>query len=282
MKTSIGIMAYNEEANIGRLLSRLVKEPLINEIWVIADGCTDGTVMIVNKLIRTHNIRLMTRPRRLGKADAVNMFIKWAKGDILILESADTLPSQFCFKYLLEPFADASVGMVGAHPMPVNSKATMMGKVAHLLWEAHHYSALVHPKAGEVCAFRNEIEGIDPATPVDEAYVEREITRKGYRVVYAPKAVILNKGAETVEDFMSQRQRIYHGHLLLRQAGYEVPTMSTRNAIAATLRAAGGRLDTWLYTAWLEWKARRKAQHKFYVDGYKPTVWDMANTTKEL
>ena len=32
MRVSIGIMAYNEAGNIGRLLKRLIAEPLIAEI----------------------------------------------------------------------------------------------------------------------------------------------------------------------------------------------------------------------------------------------------------
>ena len=49
---SIGIMAYNEEANIGRLLSSLLDQNLtqanLTEIFVVASGCTDRTEKIVD------------------------------------------------------------------------------------------------------------------------------------------------------------------------------------------------------------------------------------------
>lgn len=279
MKVSIGICAYNEEANIGKLLPRLDREPLVDEVIVVASGCTDRTVEIALSFPRA---KTLVQRRREGKASAVNLFIKEARGDILILESADTLPSQFCFKHLLEPFSDGTVGMVGAHPVPVNSKNTMMGRMAHLLWEVHHQSALVHAKAGEVCAFRNVIGGIDPATPVDEASIEYEIVKQGYRVVYAPGAIVFNKGPETVEDFIRQRKRIYHGHLMLRQIGYEVPTMSYRNLTRAVLRATGKHYRTLATTVYLEMLARRQANQAFALDGYKPTVWEVSKTTKEV
>lgn len=280
MRISVGICAHNEAKNIGRLLRRLVSEPL-EEIIVVASGCTDATVQITREF-ESSGVRTCVQEKREGKASAVNLFIKEAQGDILVLESADTIPSQFCFKYLMEPFADKTVGMVGAHPVPVNSRRSMMGRIAHLLWEVHHQSALIHPKAGEVCAFRNVVKMISPETPVDEAYIEREIVQQGYRVVYAPRAVVFNKGAETIKDFMRQRQRIYHGHLLLKRLGYEVPTMSLRNLALATMMAAGKHYRTLAAATLLELKARRDAERLFSVDGYKPTIWEMADTTKEV
>lgn len=279
MKVSIGICTYNEEANIGKLLGRLAREPLLDEIIVVASGCTDRTVEIVASFPK---VKVIMQAKREGKASAVNWFIGQATGNILILESADTLPSNFCFKHLLKPFEDTSVGMVGAHPIPVNSKRTLTGKMAHLLWEVHHQSALANPKAGEVCAFRNVVKSIDPKTPVDEASIEQEIVKQGYRVVYEPKAVVFNKGAETIADFMRQRKRIYHGHLALRQLGYAVPTMSYRNLARAMLKATGKHYRTLAVTVSLELLARRQAGQAFNLDSYQPTVWEISKTTKEV
>ena len=48
---SIGIMAYNEEANIARTLQSVLEQtgPIvrIQEVIVVASGCTDRTVTIV-------------------------------------------------------------------------------------------------------------------------------------------------------------------------------------------------------------------------------------------
>ncbi len=51
LSISIGIMAYNEEANIGRLLQSVFDQRCVNghieEIVVVASGCTDNTEDIV-------------------------------------------------------------------------------------------------------------------------------------------------------------------------------------------------------------------------------------------
>ncbi len=48
---SMGIMAHNEEANIGRLLEAVIsqtfREVALTEIVVVASGCTDDTEAIV-------------------------------------------------------------------------------------------------------------------------------------------------------------------------------------------------------------------------------------------
>ena len=95
---SIGIMAYNEEANIGRLLDTLLKEApggfFIGEIIVVSSGSTDSTETIVRKFAdRDPRVIPLIQKKREGKASAVNCFLARAAGDLLILESADTVPA---------------------------------------------------------------------------------------------------------------------------------------------------------------------------------------------
>jgi len=68
---SIGICAYNEEKNIGRLLDRLLKEKklyTLKEIIVVASGCTDGTEGIVKQYTsKCEKINLIVERGRKGK-----------------------------------------------------------------------------------------------------------------------------------------------------------------------------------------------------------------------
>ncbi|MGD0458493.1 MAG: glycosyltransferase [Terriglobia bacterium] len=93
---SIGIMAYNEEANIGRMLEALVSQRTakvtLTEIVVVASGCTDCTEPIVQDwATREQRIRLMVQPRREGKASAINQFLPQARERIVVLCGADLL-----------------------------------------------------------------------------------------------------------------------------------------------------------------------------------------------
>ncbi|MBP6015984.1 MAG: glycosyltransferase [Candidatus Promineofilum sp.] len=290
IRCSLGIMAHNEEANIGRLLARVRASSFqrveIAEILVIASGCTDGTEDIVREAaISDGRIRLLSQPTRQGKASAMNVFINEARCEVLVLSSADLLPAEEAIERLLRPFADPEIGMTASRPIPVNDPATFMGFAAHLLWNLHHEMNLRGFKAGEMIAFRKVFERIPPHTAVDEASVEPLVRGQGYAVRYVPDAVVFNKGPETVEDFLRQRRRIYAGHLEMKnQLGYAVSTMSGTKIAGLLLRNMDWRPKQ------LWWTARVVALEVYgrylgrqdYKAHRSHTIWEIAETTKEL
>src|SRR5690242_8034531 len=127
--------------------------------------------------------------------------------------------------------------MVGGRPVPVNNPATFMGHTVHLLWRLHDRLARIHPKLGEVIAFRNIISGIPSASAVNEISIQELISQLGYKLLYEPDYIVYNTGPLTVGDFLKQRRRIYAGHLRVRdQQNYEASTMNV-GAIARQLIA---------------------------------------------
>src|SRR5690349_10962398 len=77
---SVGIMAYNEAANIAKAIESVIGQSLatatIREVIVVASGCTDNTVAVVSELMRHEDrIRLIVQERREGKAAAINLFL---------------------------------------------------------------------------------------------------------------------------------------------------------------------------------------------------------------
>jgi biofilm PGA synthesis N-glycosyltransferase PgaC len=287
---SLGIMAHNEAANIGRLLARVgasrLDQVAVAEIIVVASGCTDDTEAIVREAAAADpRIRLISQPTREGKASAMNLFLRDAACDVLILSSADLLPSEDAIERLVSPFADPEIGMTACRPEPLNDPATFMGFAAHLLWDLHHQMNLEGFKAGEMIAFRKVFARIPPHTAVDEASVEPLIRGQGYGVRYVPDAVVYNKGPETVDDFLRQRRRIYAGHLEMQAAlGYSVSTMSGGKIAGLLLRNLDWRPKQLFWTARvvaLEVYGRYLGRQD-YRARRSHTVWEIAATTKEL
>lgn len=290
IQCSVGIMAHNEEANIGRLLERLAQQRLaqveIIEIIVVASGCTDGTEAIVRDAsLADPRIVLLAQPQREGKASAMNLFLRHAAAPVLVLSSADLLPTPDTIELLVAPFADPEIGMTASHPVPVNDPEQFMGFAAHLLWDLHHEMNLVGFKAGELIAFRRVFERIPPFTAVDEASVEPLIRGQGYQVRYVADAIVYNKGPETTDDFLRQRRRIFAGHLEMQeQLGYSVSTMSGLTILGLLLRNLDWRPKQFVWT----WRvvalevAGRWLGRRDYKNRRSHTVWEMATTTKEL
>jgi cellulose synthase/poly-beta-1,6-N-acetylglucosamine synthase-like glycosyltransferase len=239
---SVGIMAHNEEANIGQAIRAVLEQQgpsvHIKEVIVVASGCTDRTVPTVAEIaLREPRLRLCIQEKREGKASAINLFLKEAVSPVVVLIGADVIPEVSALEYLCAPFKDPKIGMVGGRPVPVNDPATFMGHAVHLLWRLHDRLARVHPKLGEVIAFRNVITGIPTDSPVDEISIQALISQLDYQLIYEPACIVYNKGPLTIRDFLKQRRRIHAGHLRVRdQQNYEASTMNV-GAIARQLIA---------------------------------------------
>jgi|SRR5215211_707571 len=287
---SVGIMAYNEEANIADAIGAILEQELaaghIAELIVVASGCGDRTVPIVSD-IACHDprVRLIEQKRREGKASAINLFIAAATSPVLLMVSADVLVEDGTIDALLRHFEDPGVGMAGGHPIPVNPETTFLGHAVHLQWRLHDRIARESPKLGEIVAFRNVVPSIPTDTAVDEISIQAVVTQLGYRLVYEPQAIVYNRGPTTVRDFLRQRRRIHAGHLrIVEQQGYAASTMSSTRVVRALLSSGSltrPRSLMWsIGTVGLEVAARTLGHYD--VERRRPQhVWEIAATTKE-
>jgi biofilm PGA synthesis N-glycosyltransferase PgaC len=290
---SVGIMAYNEEANIARTLRALLVQTgpsvVVQEVIVVASGCTDRTVpLVVEMASGDPRITLYVQEKREGKASAINLFLKKARSSLVILLGADVIPAEGALEYLCAPFHDPAIGMVGGRPVPVNDPTTFMGHTVHLLWQLHDRLARLQPKLGEIIAFRRVIEGISANSPVDEVSIQALIEQLGYQLMYCPECVIYNKGPQTVRDFLKQRRRIYAGHLkVLKQQHYAASTMRILPILRQLLACRHFTLSTprqavWTLCAVLLEGYARLLGHYDYWRGREHAIWQTVASTKEL
>jgi biofilm PGA synthesis N-glycosyltransferase PgaC len=288
---SIGIMAYNEGSNIGRMLDALIKQELaactIKEICVVASGCTDNTEAIVREFMATEKrIKLFIQEKREGKAAAINVFLSKANADVFVLAGGDTILGPQALDRLVCPFMDTQIGMTGGHPIPVNSDSTFAGFTVRLLWSLHHRISLEHPKMGELVAFRNIVKKIPADTAVDEASIEVLITRAGLKLKYVGDALVYNKGPETVRELLNQRRRIAAGHLSVRvKQGHSVSTTSLRNvfkALAAEMQWKPKAIARTAGAVLIEGTAKILGYYDHYVRKRNPYVWDVIPSTKKI
>ena len=189
LECSVGIMAYNEEANIAQALDSILGQDLtvgrIAEVIVVASGCEDRTAEIVSEVAaHDRRVRLIEQARREGKASAINLFLAAARARVLLMVSADVIVEDGTIDSLLRHFSDPTVGMVGGHPIPVNSETSFLGHAVHLQWRLHDRIAQHSPKLGEIVAFRNVVPSIPLDTAVDEISIQALVTQLQYRLVY--------------------------------------------------------------------------------------------------
>lgn len=84
-KVSVIIAAKNEGPRIGAVLDVLVKHPLVDEVIVMCNDCTDDTANVA----RSYNIRVYEDPQAIGKTMAIKKGLSLAKKDTIFLIDAD-------------------------------------------------------------------------------------------------------------------------------------------------------------------------------------------------
>jgi cellulose synthase/poly-beta-1,6-N-acetylglucosamine synthase-like glycosyltransferase len=290
---TIGIAAYNEAANIGRLLDRLLScppsGPAPARVLVVASGCTDRTEDIVREFSRRDGrIELISQPRRTGKASAVNLIISRAGCRLLVLMSADILPEPEALARLVRPFEDPRVGATAGRVIPGNRPDSFMGFYVSLFWRLHHRIAMQSFKAGEAVAFRRVFESIPADTATDETWIVQLVREKGLECRYVPEAVFHNRGPDNIGDFLKVRKRhlIGYYHLLKLRPDWRLPdTMDNRKVLGLLWQERPASAKDWLFilgAVLLEAWARALARCEFHLGGKNPFIWETARSTKSL
>jgi len=226
---SIGIPVYNEENNIEKLIESILSQSENSslEIIFILSGCTDRSEQLLRGYMKKDDrISLYVQERREGKSSAINLFLRMAKGDVMVITSSDVILEKECLRKLLLPLLDPKIAMVGVRPLPVRNSNGLVYSLNKLLWQLHHELCLRSPKLGETVAFRKVFDSIPGDCVVDELYIEAMIKSKGYELCYKEDAVVYNFCPVTLKDLFLQRTRIFWGHIdIKRKYGYKAASM---------------------------------------------------------
>jgi len=293
LSVSVCVCAYNEEKNIERALRSVFSQRTdgfeISEVIVISSGSTDGTDDVVVKLADEFPLlRLIRQETRVGKNSAVNEFLDSKKeGTISVLLNSDNiLRDDLSLFHLISPFNNEKVGMTGGHPIPTNDKKDRMGFASHMIWTMHHHVAMKVPKIGELVAFRDPGIRLPTTMQSDEDLIKMELEKNGYVSVYAPDAIVLNRGPETVEDFIKQRTRVNIGEEHMRKKfGYSVSTWNKKllfRALLGSVKDLGFHPIKMTFAIRLEMKARRAAKSHVSDDKEDMNVWSRVDSTKDV
>ncbi|MEA2901550.1 MAG: poly-beta,6-N-acetyl-D-glucosamine synthase [Actinomycetota bacterium] len=284
------IPTHNDGGTIEPLLRRVLSEPGVGDVVVVASGCDDDTVSLVSEAAAGDSrVQLFVEAERSGKAAAINFGMEQRlRLPYVVIISGDVLPEPGAVSLLVDALAQPAVGLAGGRPVPDNPPSTAMGHASHLLWRLHHRVALQQPKLGEMIAIRAEAIVSLPRTSVDEACFQSLLETAGWKSRYVPEALVGNRGPCTVRDFVRQRRQIHTGHLWLRhREHYSVPSLRLGlilrefwHDLATEPRALRPRpLALTAGTVALEASARLLARLD-YLKGRENVVWAMVKSTK--
>ena len=234
LRLTVGICAYNEEKNIGHLLTSILVEqhlPLDAEVLVVCSGCTDNTVKIVQEYAcNDSRINMCLESERYGKASAMNIILANAKGDLIIFLSADTLPQKDCFNNLTSKLKNPRVGLVCGKPLPVNDSNNLSDTLVKFMWQSHDYifknlcKAGIARHASEVFCVRAGIVKKIPMEIInDDAFIALTVKKKGWIVNYDSNSRVSICGPKTLSEYFTQRRRVLIGHWQIKKSTGDSP-----------------------------------------------------------
>lgn len=111
---TVVIPAYNEESRLPATLAALqeIIAEMSLEIIVVCDGCTDGTIDILDSWMDRLPLRIISYPKNKGKGYAVGQGVLAAKGEIVAFMDADGSTPPRELLRLIKPIEDGEADMV--------------------------------------------------------------------------------------------------------------------------------------------------------------------------
>ncbi len=229
---SVIVPAYNEEKGVANCIKSIESSSYRNfEIILVDDGSTDRTLQVMRRYENPPQVQVITQPNS-GKAAALNRGFQHAKGEILFFVDADGMFTHSTIREMLSGFTDEKVGAVCGNDHPVNLD-TPITKLYCL--QTHVGTGFVRRALAEInclpivsgnCgAFRRSVISWPfirlgkKGEPYVKGFIGEDleltwrIHRAGYRVNFAPRAIVRAEVPSTVEMLWKQRVRWARGLL---------------------------------------------------------------------
>jgi len=219
------IPAFNEEKVIVSTVEGILASDHANmEVLVIDDGSKDHTAYIVKShFMREPRVGVISVPNG-GKANALNIGLKNAHGEIVVALDADTHFNRDTISRLVRWFSDPRVGAVAGNAK-VGNRVNMITR-----WQALEYIVAQNLERralsaigvltvvpGAVGAWRrsvlDELGGFPADTLAEDQDLTIAIQTRGYRVRFDSGAIAWTEAPATVRALAKQRFRWAYGTL---------------------------------------------------------------------
>jgi len=115
MKLSVVMPAYNEQATIRTIVSRVLQVDLGSvdkELIIVDDGSQDGTREILKELDGQNGVRVLFQPHNQGKGAAVWRGIRESTGEMVIIQDADLEYDPNEYPALIRPILEGHADVV--------------------------------------------------------------------------------------------------------------------------------------------------------------------------
>ena len=219
---SIVVIANNEEDRIGARIKNLLAldyPPTRREIVIASDGSTDSTVARA-RLYERSGVSVRSFATRRGKSAVLNMVVPGLRGDVVLFADARQQFDSGTVRALVENFADPVVGAVsGELVITTTDRTAAAGRGSAFYWRYEKFIRSTEGRAdstvgatGAIYAIRRELfEPIPDDTILDDVLIPLRIVRRGYRVLFEPRARAYDSASATAQHEFVRKARTIAG-----------------------------------------------------------------------
>ncbi len=223
---SVVIVAHNEAMRIAGRLENLLaldypRDRL--EVLLASDGSTDGTPERARAYVQA-GVRVISFETRRGKSAVLNDLVGKARGEIVVLADARQRFETGALRALVGPFANPQVGAVsGELILTENAEGTAVGEGVGFYWRYEKFIRRSESRVdsavgatGAIYAIRRDLfEPIAEDTILDDVLIPMRIARRGYRVLFEPRARASDRAAATAGEEFRRKVRTIAGNFQL-------------------------------------------------------------------
>lgn len=250
---TVGIPAYNEEANIGRLLEQLLRQRQdgfsLDRIVVVSDGSSDNTGAIVSR-IDDPRVVLHSEAYRAGQAARQTQIRSLCQSDVLVCMDADiSLPDLDVLRALVEPVIRQGADLVSCRLEAVQPQCLLERVLAsglslrNTVAEMHRQGDNIYTCHGTARAMSQRMYELyacsaDGESVGEDAYSYLFAKRQGLTYVYTSEKAVAVRMPSRLRDHWLQSAR-FHQNAAEMRLHFPAETVRTQVALPPLLCLRG-------------------------------------------
>jgi lipopolysaccharide/colanic/teichoic acid biosynthesis glycosyltransferase/glycosyltransferase involved in cell wall biosynthesis len=212
---SVIVPARDAERTLGECLRALLHQQGLvfgedYEVIVVDDGSIDGTSQVAEQF----PIVYIQQPNA-GPGSARNAGAKIAKGELLAFTDADCAPSPAWLIEITKPFENAEV--VGVKGTYLTNQREWVARFVQLEYEYKYGRMLKQSRIDFIdtysAAYRKDVfmqnDGFNESFRIlEDQELSSRLARKGYHLVFEPRAVVYHYHNRTFSEYLRKKFRI--------------------------------------------------------------------------
>ena len=227
---SLYVCAYNVERTIEEVIIGILNlDPKANEIIIVNDGSTDGTLEILNKY--KNNITIFNLTKNMGLPHARNVAIKNSKNDIVAALDSDVIPEKTWLLKIYNSMIKHNSQLCAGQLIETNLKNNRYNywRNIHLM---HKIFRKTIPNVHSFIAGSNmilnknawnKVNGYDEQylSAADDVHFCNKLRNNGFKISYDNDAHCYHLQNDNLETLLNRCWRYYINGTGLKQPSYK-------------------------------------------------------------